>query len=102
MIDIADVSTDLVMIDTQTNRAANILSVQLGALEYDPDMGIDLKYFLTEGIKFQNDSFKGYIVEQLAYRGINVNDVISTVFPLFESYNIKISPEETTTALVAR
>lgn len=102
MIDIAEVSSDLVMIDTQTNRAANILSVQLGSLEYDKTMGIDLKYFLAEGIKIQNDSFKGYIVEQLANRGINVTEVITTVYALFEQYKINISPEENTTALVVR
>lgn len=102
MIDIIDVSTDLQMLDTQAHRAANILSVQLGALEYWPDGGIDLKYFLTADIKFQNDSFKGYIVQQLAYRGINVIDVMSVIRPLFEQYNIKISSKETTTALVAR
>lgn len=102
MIDIADVSTDLVMIDTHAHRAANILSVQLGALEYDPTMGIDLKYFLLENVRFQNNSFKGYIVEQLANRGINVTEVIDTINTLFEQYDIRISPEETTTALVAR
>lgn len=102
MMDIVDVSDDIVVYDTQTNKAANILSVQLGTLEYDQDMGIDLVYFLTEGVEFQNDSFKGYIVQQLAYRGINVIDVIDIVHDLFEEYQISISPEDTTTALVAR
>lgn len=102
MKDIAEIGTDLVILDTQTNRAANILSVQLGSLEYDPTMGIDLDYFLSEGIRFQNDSFKGYLVEQLANRGINVTNVQDTVQTLFEQYIINISPEETSTGLVAR
>lgn len=88
--------------DTQTERAANILSVQLGALEYAQDLGIDLRYFLTETIKFQDDSFKAYIVQALASRGINVASMIEVLNNLDSDYNINLSPEENTTGMVAR
>ena len=38
---------DIGTFNTQTTRAANILSVQLGTLEYAQDLGIDLKYFFS-------------------------------------------------------
>jgi len=90
------------LFDTQTEQAANILSVQLGALEYAPDLGIDLKYFLTEKIAFQDDSFKAYIVQALAQRGINVASLIEAIDWLESNYNIKLSPAENSTGLVVR
>lgn len=88
--------------DTQTERAKNILSVQLGALEYEPLFGIDLKYFLTEGIAFQNASFQAYLVERLANYGINVVTIQTEVDSLMSTYKVELSPEETNTSLVAR
>jgi hypothetical protein len=98
----AETGTDMGVLDTQTMKAANILSVQLGALEYAQDLGIDLKYFLSEDFKFQNESFKSYLIEVLANRGINVSSVVETVEALFSQYNFNLSPEETSTGLVAR
>lgn len=103
MIDIVGFdSKGMQLFDTQTEKAANILSVQLGALEYAPDLGIDLKYFLTEPIQFQDESFKAYLVQALAARGINVSSIIETINALDASYNIKLSPEENSTGMIAR
>ena len=93
---------DLGTYDTQTMKAANVLSVQLGALTYAPGIGIDLAYFLSEDFKFQNDSFKAYLVEVLANQGINVSSVIETVQALYHGYTFNLSPEETSTGMVAR
>jgi hypothetical protein len=93
---------DIGTFSTQTTRAANILSVQLGSLEYAQDLGIDLKYFLSENFRFQNDSFKAYLIETLASRGINVTDVVDQVEALFSTYNFNLAPEETTSGFVAR
>lgn len=103
MIDIVDFSpeTGMQVYDTQTPRAANILSVQLGALAYAEELGIDLKYFLGEDVKFQNASFKAYLVQVLANNGINVTSVIEVLEALESQYTINLSPEETSTALVA-
>lgn len=102
MMDITDVQDDLVMFDTQTPKAANILSIQLGSLEYALEFGIDLRYFLQNGIKFQNESFKSYLIERLANQGVNVSSLIDTLEPLFAEYNFNLAPEEVSTALVAR
>ncbi len=104
MIDIvsAENGQDLGMYDTQTEKAKNILSIQVYSLEYIPTFGIDLKYFLSEDFKFQNDSFKAYLVEVLANNGINVESVTEQVMALCSEFNIKISPEETSSGFVAR
>lgn len=87
--------------DTQNYRAANILAVQLGALEYAQDLGIDLRYFLSENFKFQNESFKSYCVEVLANQGINVSEVLESKDKLFSQFEFLLTPQETTTGLVA-
>lgn len=103
MIDIVEFnSKGMQVFDTQTQKAANILSVQLGALEYAQDLGIDLKYFLTESIQFQDESFKAYLVQSLASRGINVASIKEVVAALDTNYNINLSPEENSTGMIAR
>lgn len=103
MIDIVGfTSKGMQLFDTQTEKAANILSVQLGALEYAKDLGIDLRYFLKEKIRFQDDSFKAYLVQTLASRGINVSAIVETINALDANYNIKLSPEENSTGMIAR
>lgn len=103
MIDIVEfTSKGMGVAETQTQRAANILSVQLGALEYAKDMGIDLRYFLDENIKFQNDSFKAYLIQTLASWGINVASVTETLQALSTDYDFNLSPPESSTGMVAR
>lgn len=93
---------DMGVYDSQVGKAANILAVQLRSLEYLQDFGIDLSYFLSEDFKFQNDSFKAYCVERLANSGVNVSDVFEQIEALATNYTFNISPEETSTGLVAR
>jgi hypothetical protein len=103
MIDIVDFTPQGMQVyDTQTQRAANILGVQLGSLEYQPDLGIDLRYFLTENISFQNDSFRAYLVQALASGGINVASMVEVLRALSTDYNINLSPEDNSTGLIAR
>lgn len=104
MTDIVDTEygLDIGVYDTQTSKAGNILSVQLGSLEYLQTMGIDLKYFLSENLEFQNESFKSYLVEVLANNGINVASVVDVLASLAATYTFNISPEETSTGLIAR
>lgn len=104
MIDIISTTNglDIGVYDTNTTKAANVLSVQLGALEYAPDLGIDLNYFLSEDFRFQNDSFKSYCVNILAQNGINVTEVLDETQSLFSDFIFNISPNETTTGLIAR
>lgn len=104
MIDIitAENGLDLGVYNTQTMRAKNILSVQLGALEYAQDLGIDLKYFLSEDFRFENESFRAYLVEVLANRGINVSSVLDVVHSLYNEFLFNLAPEQTDSGLVAR
>ena len=81
---------DMRIYKTDTGRAGNILSVQLGALEYAPDFGIDLRYFLDNEFRFQNESFKAYLVQVLTSYGINVSSVSETVSDLFNTLQISV------------
>lgn len=104
MIDIisAENGLDLGVYNTQTMRAKNILSVQLGALEYAEDLGIDLKYFLSEDFRFENESFRAYLVEVLANKGINVSSVLDVVHSLYNEFLFNLAPEQIDSGLVAR
>lgn len=80
MIDITSVSEgDLVVLDAQTPKAANVLQVQLGTLEYAPEFGIDLEFFLDEDFQFQNESFKSYLIQRLSEHHVNVNQVLEAL-----------------------
>ena len=102
MIDIvsANEGLDLGIFDTDTCKAANVLSVQLGALEYAPLLGIDLKYFLSENFQFQNASFKAYLVEVLANNRVNVSSVTEVLDKLFSVYTFNVSADDKTSGLV--
>lgn len=71
--------SDLGVEQTEAPRAGNILSVQIGDLEYAPQMGIDLRYFLESEFRIQNESLKSYMVQRLLEQGINVVDVVEVV-----------------------
>lgn len=101
MIDITSIDQDLGLFDTQTSRAANILSVQLGSLEYAEDLGIDLKYFLQEDFRFQNESFKSYLIQVLSTNGINVSSVDEVLESLYASYVFNLTPSESQGGLVS-
>lgn len=103
MIDIySSGSGELETFDTQTHRAANILNTQLGSLEYEQDLGIDLEYFLDPAYKFQDSSFRSYLVQVLANNGINVASIIATVQNLYQDLDINLSAEEQSSSLIAR
>lgn len=103
MIDIVSAGdTGLGIYDTDTEKAGNVLSVQLGSLEYASQLGIDLKYFLSEDFSFQNESFQAYLVEVLASNGINVSRVTQTIMDLYEKYTLEVSATAAGTELIAR
>lgn len=102
MIDIIDVGTDLNLVDSDVPKATNVLSIQIGSLEYAQDFGIDLAYFLSPDFKFQNASFKAYLVQQLANFNINVASVAETIDALFSEYNFNLSSDTAGDGLVAR
>lgn len=88
--------------DTNTSRAKNILSTQLGSLEYAQDLGIDREYFLREDIAFQNEAFKAYMIQRLAAFGITVESVIDQVEALYEQYVFNLAKTESEGGMIAR
>lgn len=104
MIDIVSLvdGQDMGVRDSQTPKAANILSIQLGSLRYAESFGIDLKYFLSEEFEFQNESFKAYLIQVLANNSINVASVVETLQALFAKYTFNITPSETSSSLISR
>lgn len=104
MIDIIsmDDGLDFGMLDTQLKKAENILSTQLGTLEYAPDFGVDLKYFLDEKYQFQDESFKAYLIQRLANSAVNVSGVTEVVESLSKRYIFNIGNDESGNGLVSR
>ncbi len=103
MIDITSAGpTGLGTSDTDVTRAGNILSVQIGSLEYAQDLGIDLRYFLSESFSFQNSTFKAYLVEVLANRGINVASAVDTLQNLYAQYTFEVKSQAASDSLIAR
>jgi len=104
MIDIVSVTGgDLRFLDTDVPRAANILATQLASLEYAPDLGIDLRYFLNEKFSFQNASFKAYLVQRLAENGINVGSVGEVISNLFSTLTFNVDDsQEAGSGMIAR
>lgn len=93
---------DLGLYDSDVERAKNILSIQIGALEYEPTFGIDLKYFLDERYEFQDESFQSYCVQRLIDYGVNASSVFTEVQTLLQKWIFNIGDSPTGDGLVAR
>lgn len=90
MIDITSFSTDLVLVDTQVPKSANIFQIQLGTLEYAQEFGIDLKFFIDEDFQFQNESFKSYLIQRLSESHVDVNQVLDTLEKFYLQYTFTV------------
>jgi|SRR6478609_895232 len=86
MLDISQVpdGKDLVLTETLATKAANVVSIQIGDLEYAPNFGVDFRYFLTSNLEFQNQSFKAYIIQTLSQNQVNVSNAVEVVEALYE------------------
>ncbi len=82
--------SDLGVQQSEAPRAGNILSIQIGELEYAPDLGIDLRYFLESEFRIQNESFKAYLVQRLLEQGINGVGVLETIEAVFNQFTFNI------------
>lgn len=92
MIDIVGIgpASDIRTFDAQTSKAANVLSVQLGSLEYAQAFGVDLDFFIDEDFQFQNESFKSYLVQRLAESNVNVNQVLDELDGLIKKLTFSV------------
>lgn len=91
---------DLGLIRSDVSRAGNVLSIQLGDLEYAPSFGVDLRYFLESDFMIQNDSFKAYLVQRLMESQVNVVNALSVFETLFEKITFLIGDDNNGTGLV--
>lgn len=95
MIDITSFSGgDLNLMEAQVSKAKNVLQVQLGSLEYAPDFGVDVKFFLDEDFRFQNESFKAYLIQRLAEHHLSVGTVVESVEQFFRQLTFQVGAEE--------
>ena len=76
-------------------KAGNIISTQLGSLDFRPDFGSDLKYFLQEDLKFQSESFKSYLVGRLSEYSIQVNDTRTIIEQFTNRFLLSVGQIET-------
>ncbi len=101
MIDIVGIGQgaggDLRTFDAQTSKAANVLGVQIGSLEYAPTFGIDLEFFIQEDFQFQNESFKAYLIQRLAESNVNVNTVVDSVENLYRELTFVVGDSDKST-----
>lgn len=95
MIDITSITGgDLRIMEAQTPKAANVLSVQIGDLEYAPEFGIDIDFFIDENFQFQNESFKSYLIQRLSESQVNVNEVLETLTQFFLKFTFVVGNAE--------
>lgn len=95
MIDIVEVTDDLGVFDSNVPKAENVLKVQLGTLDYLPNFGIDLAFFLSEDFEFQNEAFRAYLLQRLTESSIDVASVVTTVESLYSQYVFNLSATDT-------
>jgi hypothetical protein len=94
MKDITSIGEDMTVMEAITPKAANVLQVQLGALEYAQEFGIDMAFFLDENFQFQNESFKAYLIQRLAEHHVNVSELLETDSTLEKFYTFYVGDQE--------
>lgn len=92
MIDIYQIieGKDLGVAESTLPKAVNVVSIQLGDLEYAPDFGIDKRYFLTSDISIQRDSYRAHVVQRLTESKIAVMEMIELLNALSSTNRIAI------------
>lgn len=96
MLDIVEIpdGRDLGVANAIGPKAGNVLSVQLGSLEYEPEFGVDLAYFLTSEFRIQTASFRSYLIQRLTESDVNVTEVLTQVQALAEKYTFSVAANE--------
>lgn len=91
---------DLGIQRTDVAKAGNVLAVQLGSLEYAPNFGIDLKFFLESDFQLQNESFMSYCVERLLAHQVGVMSAIEVLGQLDKKFIFDIGDRSAGTELI--
>lgn len=76
-------------------KAGNVVNIQLGSLDFAPDFGVDLEYFITDDFQFQAASFQAYLVQRLTQHKVNVSKVINVItgFMQNNTFTVGESPD---------
>ncbi len=91
---------DLNVVDSIVPKAANVLQIQLGSLEYAQSFGVDLAFFLDPDLTFQNESFKAYLIQRLSESHVNVNQVIQAITTFVETLEFQVGQAEPSGGLI--
>jgi hypothetical protein len=97
MIDLMQFNSDTLDLDvenTDVMKAKNILDTQTGSLNITPelrDFGVDLEYFIQDGLEFQNESFRAYLVSRLVAYQLNVASIASAFEDFSDNIGIELS-----------
>lgn len=94
-------SGDIVFKDTNIHKASNILKTQLGSLAFNESFGVDVVYFLNRDLKFQNESFKSYLLQKLSENGIVISENYMLVDKFIQHIGFGVNNQENTTSLIA-
>lgn len=82
---------DITITDNILTKAKNVLSVQSGSLEYAPDFGIDITFFLFSPVQMQNEAFKSHLIERLLFYYVNISEITEVFEDLYSSLTIGVS-----------
>jgi hypothetical protein len=85
---------DLVLYASDAPRAVNVVSVQIGSLEYALSFGVDLSFYLGQDFSIQPESFQAYLVRRLTESQINVVEVIESIQSLYSNLTFGIGETE--------
>lgn len=91
---------DLRIQRTDVSKAGNVLSVQIGSLEYAPNFGIDLKFFLESDFQIQTESFMSYCVGQLLAHQVGVIGALEVIGRLDKKITFEIGDRSAGTELI--
>lgn len=92
---------DIQLADTIAPKAGNVLSVQLGALEYQQDFGVDLSYFLESEFQIQTESFRAYLIQRLTESLVNVTNCVEVVDTFTSTFGFYVDDPNTEEGLIA-
>lgn len=91
---------DLGVSQSEAPRAKSVLETQFGELEYAPDFGTDLRFFLETELRIQPESFQAYCVQRLLQHQINVVNVLITISDFLSTTRFGIGSSESDGSLI--
>ena len=94
MIDVCIENGKFGVAETVVFKAKNILEVQEGSLNYEPQLGIDLKTFLDPNVKIQNQTFEAYSLQKLGEQGVNPIELMVDPQTFEQVFNYKVVEAE--------